>query len=68
MGVTFQDPTAEMVKMNKMFYPRPWLDAIGYFETLEVRKGGTLGDVPSLLDAHPRQSSYGRVLCTAFSL
>lgn len=31
-----QDPTAEMVKMNKMFYPKPWLDAVGFFQTVEV--------------------------------
>ena len=34
--VTFQDPNAEIVKMNKLFYPKPWLDAVGFFETLEI--------------------------------
>jgi len=34
--VSCQDPTAEMVKMKKLFYPKPWLEAIGFFETLEV--------------------------------
>lgn len=31
-----QDPNAEIVKMNKMFYPKPWLEATGFFETLQV--------------------------------
>eukprot|EP00752_Nemacystus_decipiens_P011297 g10039.t1 len=35
-GYQMQDPTAEMVKMSTMFYPRAWLDAVGYFQTLEV--------------------------------
>ncbi|CAM9357293.1 unnamed protein product [Hapterophycus canaliculatus] len=35
-GYQMEDPDAEIVKMNKMFYPKPWLQAIGYFETLEV--------------------------------
>lgn len=36
VGVTFQDPTAEIVQMNKMFYPKPWLEAVGFFTSIEV--------------------------------
>lgn len=31
-----QDPTAETINMNKMFYPKPWLEVIGFFDTLQV--------------------------------
>lgn len=35
---SLQDPTAEIVKMNKMFYPKSWLEAVGFFDSLEVTK------------------------------
>ena len=31
-----QDPSAETVEMNKLFYPKWWLEAVGYFNTRQV--------------------------------
>lgn len=31
-----QDANAEMVQFNKFYYPKVWLEAIGYFHSIEV--------------------------------
>ncbi|CAM9382145.1 unnamed protein product, partial [Ascophyllum nodosum] len=32
-GYCMKDPSAETVEMNKLFYPKWWLEAVGYFST-----------------------------------
>lgn len=53
----FQDPTADTVTMKSLFYPRWWLEATGFFHTLQVKMGG--GEGASL---HIRYSPRG--FCT----
>ncbi|CAM9136658.1 unnamed protein product [Ectocarpus sp. 13 AM-2016] len=40
-GYQMEDPTAETVKMNKMFYPQSWLEAVGFFDSLEIDENET---------------------------
>ncbi|CAM9381692.1 unnamed protein product [Ascophyllum nodosum] len=35
-GYYMKDPSAETVEMNKLFYPKWWLEAVGYFSTRQV--------------------------------
>lgn len=37
-----QDPTAEMVQFKRLFYPKFWLEAIGYFHALQVSRMPTV--------------------------
>ncbi|CAM9850452.1 unnamed protein product [Scytosiphon promiscuus] len=57
-GYKMDDPAAEIVKMNKMFYPKTWLEGVGYFETLQIDVNETHAMAASYDDGKEKGSDH----------